>query len=261
MVEKSSSTISKRENRLKVTEPDNDRIFRQLLLLIFYLGTVLLGSIHNIIKPLHNSYFSQKDNFFNVWFVKLGWLWTSLIFVLYSWNVIHVNKTDQFRSLLRLGLASIYWYLVTQWFFGPSITEWVYVATGGKCTLEDSNTQLSCKKQGASWSGGHDISGHCLLLTHSSLLLWEELSVLLYWPECVKRAKEHKKYTLSLMFILILWWHMLLMTSVYNFHNFREKLSGTVFGILYWVMAYTYIFPMFARHLLPSNKDPEDTAS
>ncbi|CAG8593947.1 25041_t:CDS:2, partial [Cetraspora pellucida] len=187
-LEKSSSTFSRKEIQRKVTKTDNGQIFRQLLLLIFYVGTVILGSLRSIINPPPKSYFSRKDNVFNLWFVKIGWLWTSLIFVLYSWKVIHNNKLNQLKwSFVRLGIATLYWYLVTQWFFGPSIIDWVYVATGGQCTLEGSNTQwiesYACKKNGANWSGGHDISGHCLLLIHSSLLLWEELSVLLYRPK------------------------------------------------------------------------------
>ncbi|CAG8520087.1 12694_t:CDS:1 [Dentiscutata heterogama] len=265
-LEKPSLTISKKAIHSKVIKMDTDRIFRQLLLLIFYVGTVALGSLCNIINPLPESHFSQKDNYFNVWFVKLGWFWTSLVFVLYSWKVIHYKKPDQFKSsLYRLGIATLYWYFVTQWFFGPSITEWVYVATGGKCTLEGLNTQWTesraCKRNGAYWSGGHDISGHCLLLIHASLLLWEELSVLLYYPEGVKRAKQYKMHTLSMIFILFLWWYMLLMTSVYNFHNFREKLSGTIFGVLYWITAYICIFPLYARNLLPYNKDLEANIS
>ncbi|CAG8557696.1 6227_t:CDS:2 [Dentiscutata erythropus] len=161
MVEK----LEKSKIHSKVIKMNTDRIFRQLLLLIFYVGTVALGSLCSIINPLPESHFSQKDNYFNVWFVKLGWFWTSLVFVLYSWKVIHHKKPDQFiSSLLRWSIATLYWCFVTQWFFGPSIAERAYVVTGGKCTLEGLNTQWTesraCKRNGAqcsaTLSGGYE---------------------------------------------------------------------------------------------------------
>ncbi|CAG8675350.1 5188_t:CDS:1 [Scutellospora calospora] len=255
-LEKSSSANSKKEIQHKATKTDTDRIFRQLLLLIFYVGTVTSGSLSRIINPFHESYFSQKSNFLNQWFVKFGWFWTSTIFFIYFWNVIYRNNLVQItKPFFRWTAATLYWYIVTHhWFLDQ-----IYLLTGGKCTLEGSEIESynfhECEKEiGANWSGGHDISGHCLLLIHSSLFLWEEL-----FSENVKRAKQYNIYTYSLTyFLMLLWWYMLLMTSVY-FHNFSELLSGTFFGVLYWIVVYMYILPSRARDWLPcNNKDLEE---
>lgn len=116
----------------------------------------------------------------------------------------------------------------------------------------------------AYWKGGHDISGHSFLLTHSTLFLMTEiaptLSVLLEtltgqpsgaqtrqgrMTPTMSAARSRiestvgRKYAAFGTTVLIgIWWWMLLMTSLY-FHTPQEKLSGFAAGVLGWWCSYT----------------------
>ncbi|KAJ5894179.1 Fat storage-inducing transmembrane protein, partial [Penicillium taxi] len=190
--------------------------------LLIYPATLLLGSLFSIISPTaHGSralipppsqlpgplapslaadlylsenpvnYFARKNNIFNVYFVKIGWLWTTLAFAsllfaqpsYYTPSLSPSQQQTRFRralqSLLRYALVTTVWYLMTQWFFGPPIIDRGFVATGGKCRhainklsaesissakLETVFTAGACKAAGGAWTGGHDISGHVFML-------------------------------------------------------------------------------------------------
>ncbi|KAL0082345.1 inositol phospholipid synthesis and fat-storage-inducing TM-domain-containing protein [Phycomyces blakesleeanus] len=148
---------------------------------------------------------------------------------------------------------------MTQSFFGPSIIDRVFVATGGHCSSKiyknGSDTivaydnifqQSSCRRLGGNWTGGHDVSGHCVMLIHASLFLWEELSWVFWSVPTFQRIRSQGGLEwfsiLSVFSLLGLWWWMVLMTSVY-FHGHLELLSGCVFGILGWAFTYLYAFP------------------
>src|SRR5579859_4018796 len=91
----------------------------QLAILAIYPITVFLGILSN--HPT-NSYFAQKHNVINVLFLKMSWGWTTLAYLAL---VSHVPQ--KVNSLARYTVASIWWYLVTQWCFGPPIMDKVRV--------------------------------------------------------------------------------------------------------------------------------------
>ncbi|KAL1930798.1 hypothetical protein VTP01DRAFT_10960 [Rhizomucor pusillus] len=205
----------------------------------YFLGDLFLARSYE-------TYFSNKGNIFNVYFVKLGWLWTTFLslvhFILIEWQFIDRNRRGR-RALGRYIVATVYWYIMTQSFLGPSIVDRFFVATGGGCTIAADNgisilQQSACRKLGGQWTGGHDISGHCVLLIHASLYLIEETRW--YWDIKIRQSMVNTWRTnvaigavLSLLFI---WWWMVAMTSVY-FHGHRELLSGTFFGIFGWAIS------------------------
>ncbi|KAK9761727.1 hypothetical protein K7432_013151 [Basidiobolus ranarum] len=215
---------------------------------VAYLITVLCGSFANLLidSSTHTHYFTHKGNLFNAYFVKYGWAWTSGCFLLFSiFSLSYRNKKRILASLLRWLFASTYWYVITQRFFGPPIMDRVYVLSGGACSLPGVYDSLSCKRKGGLWFGGHDLSGHCLLLIHSSLFLWEELRVLLFDIRLYKRIrKSFWQRNLSNFLICLwgLWWWMLIMTSIY-FHNFYETFTGSLCGYGFWFLAYVVIYP------------------
>ncbi|KAI9490526.1 inositol phospholipid synthesis and fat-storage-inducing TM-domain-containing protein [Zychaea mexicana] len=134
---------------------------------------------------------------------------------------------------------------MTQWLLGPSLVDRMFVATGGSCHFDNMATssstpttatklvsqQATCRATGGSWHGGHDVSGHCVLLIHASLFLWEE----------AMRQSDRRKRIFALA-LLGLWYWMLAMTSVY-FHGYRELLSGAFFGVLGWAIVYLGLVP------------------
>lgn len=200
------------------------------VVLLVYPVTLLLGSLFSIISPtarasrghtaasspsgplapslaadLHISespvnYFARKNNIFNLYFVKIGWLWTTLAFFsLLLCQPAYRSSSSQTQPQIRLRrilqaslryvLATSIWYLMTQWFFGPAIIDRSFVITGGKCEqilnevgkigseespaaqLETMFTAVACKAAGGSWKGGHDISGHVFMLVLATALL------------------------------------------------------------------------------------------
>jgi hypothetical protein len=87
----------------------------QLVILAIYPITVLLGVISN--HPAE-SYFARKDNLINVLFLKLAWAWTSLAFFLHL-----IRVPQKIGPSTRYVIATVWWYLVTQWCFGPPIMD------------------------------------------------------------------------------------------------------------------------------------------
>ncbi|KAI5369256.1 Putative Fat storage-inducing transmembrane protein [Septoria linicola] len=183
-------------------------------LLAIYPATLLLGSLFSILHPASRnatyvassqsydpldapSYFAKKSNIFNVYFVKVGWFWTTLAFFVLIFT--HSSHGPAFRvqftkrrvqAIARYVVITTIWVFMTQWFFGPGIVDRSFRWTGGKCDrvlatdladkLEEGDakdvfTHAACKAIGGQWRGGHDISGHVFLLILGSTMLWMEL--------------------------------------------------------------------------------------
>lgn len=135
------------------------------------------------------SYFARKSNIFNVFFVKRGWAWISLAF--FGFLFTHpATASAQRRShaLVRWGLVTTWWVLVTQWCFGPALIDRSFLFTGGRCAEVDAKIELghsvsgkdivtavACRAAGGKWTGGHDISGHVFLLVLGSYFLLQEV--------------------------------------------------------------------------------------
>ncbi|QPH02498.1 hypothetical protein C2857_006708 [Epichloe festucae Fl1] len=148
---------------------------------------------HSQDPSLAPSYFARKSNIFNVVFVKRGWGWTTLGF--YFFLLTHPSggaggldiTPRRFRAILRWVAVTGWWFLVTQWFFGPPLIDRGFRWTGGKCDLAqqevkpgepgigDVFTAVACKAVGGKWSGGHDISGHVFLLVLGTSFLLQEV--------------------------------------------------------------------------------------
>ncbi|KAK6344543.1 hypothetical protein TWF696_008177 [Orbilia brochopaga] len=263
-------------NQFTAVPPPNENHQQTLLLLSsIYPATIILGSLFSAISPNGQSasYFSRKSNIFNVFFVKIGWFWTTAAFFIHVSGLRHPNAAQaRVKALIRWGLATLSWILVTQWFFGPPLMDRTFTLTGGTCQpsyggysavttssndqrltikIEEAYTSAACKGAGGRWDGGHDLSGHVFMLTHASLFLWAELLPRLvdgWW-----RGSVGSKNTTLMSIewygvhwfvwgVLGLWWWMLLMTSVY-FHTWSEKISGLIVGLIEWGVLYAYVIP------------------
>lgn len=174
------------------------------------LAPSIATDVHLSLSPSETAvnYFARKDNIFNLYFVKIGWVWFTLAFValLVSQTAYYRTPnssaaTGRKRSIqagVRYVLATTVWYLMTHWFFGPAVIDRSFVITGGKCErivsavtpptsggggendgkLEKMLTAAACKAAGGSWTGGHDVSGHVFMLVLATgVLAFEVLGV------------------------------------------------------------------------------------
>ncbi|KAL4780019.1 inositol phospholipid synthesis and fat-storage-inducing TM-domain-containing protein [Aspergillus varians] len=185
--------------------------------LLIYPATLILGSLFSVLSPTAQqasdpataqskpiNYFARKDNIFNVYFVKIGWLWFTGAFasLLIAYPPSPNRGKRQLQALARYALATGIWYATTQWFFGPPIIDRSFVVTGGKCeaVLAQLNerqdeggslgagvnnpvgvyfTAAACKAGGGAWRGGHDVSGHVFMLVLvTAVLMFEAVGVL-----------------------------------------------------------------------------------
>jgi Inositol phospholipid synthesis and fat-storage-inducing TM len=189
-------------------------------LLLLYPTTLILGSLfsqlaphiaystsqysvqHQSYQPSHlaPSYFAQKKNIFNLYFVKVGWFWVTLSMALlllthpYFGRPLDVlshplgRNMRRAKAALRWLCATLVWAAVTQWFFGPPLIDRSFRLTGGMCEVLDDPektarmsterevlTHAACKAVRGQWKGGHDISGHVFLLILGSAMLWMEM--------------------------------------------------------------------------------------
>ncbi|KAK4635227.1 Acyl-coenzyme A diphosphatase fit1 [Fulvia fulva] len=201
-------------------------------LLALYPGTLLLGSLFSTLHPASRnatylpyaqsydprdapSYFAKKSNIFNVYFVKIGWIWITAAFFLFTLTHSSLGPTlrpqptrRRLQAGARYACITLAWFFVTQWFFGPGIVDRSFRWTGGKCQqvayedaedlarkveagdVKDVITHAACKAIGGQWRGGHDISGHVFLLIVGSAMLWLELLPAVLRMEGLREARR-----------------------------------------------------------------------
>jgi hypothetical protein len=190
-------------------------------LLLIYPIILVLGSLYATVSPtatqvgaltpgvaseLNNptarhpiNYFASKHNSLNLYFVKIGWFWTTLAFALVAYTTHAMGGKDTassstlprwLQATLRYLVVTTTWIVTTQWLFGPPLIDRSFTLTGGRCEalpaeigesgrLDVSTivTSIACKAVGGKWKGGHDISGHVFMLVLSSAFLFLELYV------------------------------------------------------------------------------------
>jgi ATP adenylyltransferase len=228
------------------------------------------------------SYFARKSNLFNVIFVKRGWGWTTFAF--YFFLLTHpsggANGLDltprRLRAVVRWVAVTGWWFLITQWCFGPPVIDRGFRWTGGKCYLVEQHvmeggggvgdvfTAVACRAAGGKWNGGHDISGHVFLLVLGTSFLAQEMG----WSvgRWASRAVEERcvimpdgaiksanveaetpagqgegSYSFGIgaktaLGVMGLNLWMLLMTAIY-FHTWFEKVCCTYCASMRWIQA------------------------
>lgn len=120
--------------------------------------------------------------------------------------------------------------------FGPFILERIYKNIGS-CSLLHLKEFHLCYEGGGEWDG-LDISGHCFLWLHSSLLIWEELRDTFCTDFYNLESKTKNNVMIigiGLMILLGMWFMMLLITVLY-FHSLVEKVLGSILGVGFWYL-------------------------
>ena len=232
-------------------------------LLLFSL--VLCGSVLHAAELSPDSLFSDKNNPFNQYLVKLSWAWTLvclLPIVLFS---SFLYSALQWREIVghfaRIGTAHVIWFTVTSVFVGLDDAV-------GTCSHDEVSDRIACLKQGHMWSG-FNISGHIFLLTYCVYLLTEECAnikievwaeynnTLTYEHRILNKLGEKKKRVLPVLYQTAsrfveslellataemgVWIVMVITTSLY-FHTFSEKFLGFAFGYAAWYLTYRVLY-------------------
>lgn len=250
--------------------------------LAIYPATLVLGSLYWLISPTAHplapnlssattvtdhppspvNYFARKGNVVNVYFVKIGWLWTtfaflSLLMTQPGFVDRRLDVNDRLRriwqSSFRYVLVTLSWIFITQWCFGPAIIDRSFIATGGRCQRIQADgiqeplseaivTAMACKVANGNWHGGHDVSGHAFMLVLASAFLVFELlgsgTTVARKIDAKDKSEENTPTEITVeggalvpaarMSRHFVWavaglcWWMLLMTGIW-FHTFVEK--------------------------------------
>nr|CAG4649424.1 EOG090X07YX [Scapholeberis mucronata]SVE93681.1 EOG090X07YX [Scapholeberis mucronata] len=240
-----------------------------------YILLVFFGSILGDVLPIPPSYFSRKDNLFNIYFVKLSWGWTMMsvgAFVYMTSSVYSCGDRSRIqRHMLRLLIATSMWFIWTKLFV--TIEE-----SYGYCSKAITRSgRKQCLSKGHTWSS-FSISGHAFILIYCTLIIMEEAKALVCW-EAIKdhlRNEEHnrnndnsrsstpleslsveqlsylretyEKFTpyIRMVFILMtglaLMWDVMLMATIIYFHSTPEKFVAGVISVLLWFLSYRFIF-------------------
>ena len=242
-----------------------------------YLGALFFVSILGDMLPIPKLYFSRSDNFFNVYFVKMGWAWTlalSIPFLVLTSKIVCCGDVNRLAKhhLPRIFVATAFWFIWTKLF---NIIENAY----GRCNARGFDSKSTCLRGGHFWSG-FDISGHAFILIYSCLVLIDEARPIVDW-ELIRdhlRNEEHdrrtndkslstnplrnlgdkefnelktlyEKYTphirclfVAITVLVILWDIMLICTMLY-YHRLIEKILSGIFAIATWWVTYQVWYP------------------
>ena len=115
----------------------------------------------------------------------------------------------------------------------------------GVCRVSSHHTKTSCYKAGYQWTG-LDISGHCFLLSFSSLVIAEELADI----HSRFRVRDNLLCSLAkglLKVLVMVWEGMMLATSLF-FHTEIEKVLGVLCALLPWTLLYK-LLPTLTTYL------------
>jgi len=188
---------------------------------------------------------ASKRSLLNVVFLKWSWAWTTAAFL----PLLVTSSVKRTRRLLQWAFASAAWFILTSWFFGPSLLTRLAAASGGECGLHIGKAFVPIPQTYCSTSvpvarsthpelfpvvfesteaqsndpliprlrGGHDVSGHVFLLTLCFLFLADQLRQ--------TRTSAHLYAVGTGGALLLLWAFSLWITSVF-FHVPSEKISG-----------------------------------
>lgn len=196
--------------------------------------------------PLATSHIlASKRSLLNVVFLKWSWAWTTTAFL----PLLFTSPVKRTRRFLQWTFACAAWFILTSWFFGPSLFTRLTAASGGECGLHIGRAFVPIPQTYCSTSlpvarsthpelfpvvfegtdaqsndsliprlrHGHDVSGHVFLLTLCALFLADQLRQ--------TRTSAHLYAIGAGGALLLLWVFSLWVTSVF-FHVPSEKLSG-----------------------------------
>ncbi|MPC28964.1 acyl-coenzyme A diphosphatase FITM2-like [Portunus trituberculatus] len=249
----------------------------EVKVMLYSLG-LFFGSLVCDFLPLPNVYMGQRDNVFNVYYVKVAWAWLLLVvgsFILLTSATIGCGHREIIkRNMSRLLVGTFMWYFWSQCFFG-----YVENRTGsclGKAIIRN---KIDCNSAGFHWHS-FDISGHAFLLVYINLFILEEAKTIDGW-EGIRdqiRMEDHHRgevqnpgetktvldsltpYDMAIlkmnyeqftpyircifcvMTMMSVLSDVMLVCTIIFFHTMPQKVAGGAIGIAVWFLTYRVWF-------------------
>jgi len=221
-----------------------------------YVLLILMASVYSEYnQPLFDQYYVvRKDNVFNQYGTKMGWLWTSLLLLPFIWLTAMLRTNHRFYnaffSTLRVIIASTLWFLCTKGFNRLEAHTAECIAGSSNLAPQDIYSPIEC----VNWAPGFDISGHTFLLLFSILILTEEARAYDELPPCpapndehipnrdeylsFKRMRNVAQALYIALFFLHLFWDFQLIVTVLHYHTLAHKLVGALVAVACWYLTY-----------------------
>ncbi|XP_026189512.1 acyl-coenzyme A diphosphatase FITM2 [Mastacembelus armatus] len=220
---------------------------RQSLPWVFLLIS-LVGSCAKELELVPQTYFSNRRNVFNVYFVKMSWGWTLLLltpFIALCNYSFSRSMSFLCQRLMSVVVATAIWYICTETFFYiEDVTGLCFETCTMNVIKKELTSKASCKRANLYWQG-YDISGHSFILSYAALFIMEETVPMASLKTASLSALPQmvlKLLYVALNLIMIIWVWMFSCTSVY-FHDPSHKLLGTLCGLLGWYLTYRVWYP------------------
>uniref|UniRef100_V9KQB0 Fat storage-inducing transmembrane protein 1-like protein n=1 Tax=Callorhinchus milii TaxID=7868 RepID=V9KQB0_CALMI len=212
------------------------RRYFQLWLALLVTFTPLLG---DLISP--RVVFAKPRNYFNVRLVDSAWSWTCVLtgghLLLTSYlssGSLLTTLRHQSRLLAGtvLSVACLRTFILIE-----TVTGSCFHQTPEGLLLIELADRPFCLMQGFLWKG-YSISSQSFLLTYSSLVTLEELSILKLYLAHGYPASGAFRLTFLLASLLLPLWSFLLVSTTLFFHHFSQKIVGATFAQLCWYLTY-----------------------
>ena len=213
----------------------------KLYALIIYLYVIfpLLVITGRLVLEANSTLLSSKRNPLNVYIAKQAM--GIATFYLIGFHLINFRRIRANYKILsaRILNALVYWYALTQPIHKrTTFRDFVYTSSGGYCNVDKGISNAhNCRRLKGDMIEGILISGHCIVLIHSSTLLLNEM--IHYTP----RNTKNPNICFPLLYsILIAFYFLLIITCVYH-HSFLELFVGIIFGNASWIINYHFVYP------------------
>ncbi|XP_020383052.2 acyl-coenzyme A diphosphatase FITM2 [Rhincodon typus] len=204
------------------------------------------GSLVKASQPLAESYFSNRRNVLNVYFVKFSWGWTVGLLLPFIFTSNYFLQRDVLFAVRRVTSCVVgtgIWFLSTRTFHIIENFTGECYESQNMTVLHQFDNLYTCKKNGHLWLG-FDISGHSFLLSYCVLIMTEEIAVMNELQKVEQKPGKSiatiiKSLFIALNALLFLWIWMFFCTALY-FHDMPHKIIGTAFGISAWYGTYRF---------------------
>lgn len=157
-------------------------------------------------------------------------------------NTIHVENDNQRKAKVFVALSQILKLVLKVLLLCINfiIIDHLFILTGGNCFInnlpaDDIKDAQVCRKINGTWRGGFDISGHFCFIVSISLILFNELRIIVKDYDFKQANRVIAGVTLVVLFI---WCCLLEVTSVF-YHTFFEKVSGLLMGYICPLIIYS----------------------